>query len=239
MKKLPFIYCMLAVAAAGIIIYSCGKGKPKPVDGDINPAFEMAPPVSDDLQVKLLEKPIDGANILVTAKLDARKVKGSFHAVMVGDEKIVLRDDGKQGDEKAGDGIFSVAIKEDETELQKDFTALQDAAVKGIRSQKPLFQFVNRSAVAIDEKLKNLFLETRFDLKKGIAFKPGIFFTLPPDPKLKTHSLMVTDLGVVEDKDRTFNPCAPPATAGTPMGAWTFGNLMTDMANGNIPAEDF
>jgi hypothetical protein len=43
---------------------------------------------------------------------------------------------------------------------------------------------------------------------------------------------MVTDLSVVEDPTRTFDGCE-----GTPMGAWTFGKLMTDMAGDNDPSE--
>lgn len=41
-------------------------------------------------------------------------------------------------------------------------------------------------------------------------------------------SLVITNLNVVENPDRTFNPCT---RAGTPMGRWTFGYLMTQMAN--------
>jgi hypothetical protein len=45
---------------------------------------------------------------------------------------------------------------------------------------------------------------------------------------------MITDLSVVEDRARTFDACTQ---AGTPMGAWTFGKLMTDIANGRDAAE--
>jgi hypothetical protein len=41
-------------------------------------------------------------------------------------------------------------------------------------------------------------------------------------------SLVVRDLSVVQDASRTFNPCT---SAGTPMGKWTFGYLMTQLAN--------
>jgi hypothetical protein len=41
-------------------------------------------------------------------------------------------------------------------------------------------------------------------------------------------SLVITNLRVVENGARTFNPCTG---AGTPMGRWTFGYLMTQMAN--------
>jgi len=39
---------------------------------------------------------------------------------------------------------------------------------------------------------------------------------------------MITDPGVVDDPARTFNPCT---SAGIPMGIWTFGHLMTEIAN--------
>ena len=40
--------------------------------------------------------------------------------------------------------------------------------------------------------------------------------------------LVITNVRVVEDPTRTFNPCT---NTGTPMGPWTFGHLMTQMAN--------
>jgi hypothetical protein len=39
---------------------------------------------------------------------------------------------------------------------------------------------------------------------------------------------MITNLGVIEDPSRTFNSCT---NSGTPMGKWTFGYLMEQMAN--------
>ncbi|HEX8088874.1 MAG TPA: hypothetical protein VF762_08485, partial [Blastocatellia bacterium] len=42
------------------------------------------------------------------------------------------------------------------------------------------------------------------------------------------RSLIIRDPSVVEDPTRTFNPCTG---VGTPMGKWTFGYLMQEMAN--------
>lgn len=57
---------------------------------------------------------------------------------------------------------------------------------------------------------------------------------LPPPPPIAggdvlKKSLLVTDLSVVEDPRRTWDPCRPHQ--GTRLGAWTFGKLMIDMAN--------
>ncbi len=48
-------------------------------------------------------------------------------------------------------------------------------------------------------------------------------------------SLMVTDLSVVEDPMRTFDPCTG---RGTRLGPWTFGRLMIDMCNGPVTGID-
>jgi hypothetical protein len=45
----------------------------------------------------------------------------------------------------------------------------------------------------------------------------------------KHHSLLITDLSVVEDPVRTFNPCTG---AGNQNGAWTFKTLMNGLAGG-------
>ncbi len=47
-------------------------------------------------------------------------------------------------------------------------------------------------------------------------------------PAFWNKSLMITDLSVVEDPARTFDPCTG---VGTRMGAWTFGKLMADICN--------
>ena len=49
-----------------------------------------------------------------------------------------------------------------------------------------------------------------------------------PDTVDPARELIVRDLAVVDDPARTYEPCTG---AGTPMGAWTFGRLMTEMAN--------
>jgi hypothetical protein len=58
----------------------------------------------------------------------------------------------------------------------------------------------------------------------------------PPVPAFDAaRTLMITDLGVVEDPGRTFNPCT---SAGTAMGAWTFGYLATQIANQAVTGVD-
>src|SRR5690606_520652 len=56
----------------------------------------------------------------------------------------------------------------------------------------------------------------------------------PPDcdeELLKQNSLFITDISVIEDGARTYNPQTSGSGVGTPMGAWTFGYMMQQMAN--------
>jgi hypothetical protein len=55
-------------------------------------------------------------------------------------------------------------------------------------------------------------------------------------PPFWNKSLLITDLSVVEDPTRTFDPCDP--AKGTKLGAWTFGRLMIDMCNQPVTGID-
>jgi hypothetical protein len=67
-------------------------------------------------------------------------------------------------------------------------------------------------------------------LRQAFAIPFGVLNGIPVtvDPG---RELMITDLSVVEDPTRTFDVCTGK---GAKMGAWTFGKLLTDMANGQI-----
>jgi hypothetical protein len=63
---------------------------------------------------------------------------------------------------------------------------------------------------------------------------------MPPSTQTNwLESVMITDKSVVQDPDRTYDPCTGE---GKPDGAWTFKHLMTEMANQprtGITPEDF
>ncbi len=67
-----------------------------------------------------------------------------------------------------------------------------------------------------------------------IRISPGVFTGIPYAIN-PAQELMITDLSVVEDPTRTFDICTG---RGTPNGAWTFGKLITDMANQAATGED-
>lgn len=226
MKKKPsvILLCLFfAFAIFSVGTKSCKRPTPA-ANADIRTEFEMDPPIAQDITIRQLEKEIAGGNVLVSASLPG--VTGQFHATMVNDEKLVLRDDGQGGDEKANDKIFSILIKEDLNQFQNELITAQQKNLR-LLGNRPLIKFENRQGVVVQQqKFRELKLDS-VSFRRGIRF-PIDFFTLVADPALKDHSLMITDLTVVEDPGRTFNPCTKIGNAN---GAWTFGKLVTDMAN--------
>src|SRR6478735_7900708 len=78
----------------------------------VNPVFEQFPPAVGDISITKLSGNVQG-NILLVADFGKNLGEEKFHAILIDDEKLVLRDDGKSGDEKAGDGKFSIILNED------------------------------------------------------------------------------------------------------------------------------
>jgi hypothetical protein len=217
--SLTLISCSLI-----FIIKACKPGD-KDVDLSkvlVNPLFEKAPPDVGEVSIQQIDSK-DG-NILVVADFGKTLGNEQFHAVMVADEKVVLRDDGKKGDEKAGDGKFSVVLKEDIGELQKAL----DEGKRNLSSKKELITFNGRNMVRTP--VESL-LRTDFSLAEKRKIDLSRIFSVlcfPPVAVDKEKSLMVTSPAVVEDTSRTFNPCN---NSGNANGAWAFPKLISEMAN--------
>ncbi len=214
---------MLAIFCAGAFFTSCNSCNEKHDSGDetassesVDPKFEMLPPIASDVFIQKAEG--DAGFVLVTAKFPPNAVKSAFLAVNVGDEKVVLRDDGKGGDLKKGDLEFTAKVKDDSQELEASFLESNK------RLKQPLLEFEGRAVVGMLKDRRPLDIES-FRAGKKIKLPP---FVLPGAPELKDHSLMVTNLGVVEDPTRTWNSCTK---TGNVDGAWTFKTLMKNLAS--------
>lgn len=238
MKPLSWIKgTSIVLVLLGIgFVFSC-KGKNQSTtttnqtDTPVNPQFEQNPPAVGDIAIRELKDNPDG-NVLFVADFGRSLANQQFHAVMLGDEKVVLRDDGKNGDEKAADGKFSVILKDNIAALEEDW----NASVAELQKEKEFISFSGRTMVRIPIER----VVTSFD-----PFKNGEPFLLPkfrlkcaPSVTVKKdHSLMITDKTVVEDKDRTFNPCNQ---VGNPDGAWAFPKVIKEMVGSTgVTPEDF
>lgn len=220
------------ILLASIFLHACEDSKKKTPAKNIAaaaaviPEFERTPPIASNIQVKTLREPVNGNNVLLTATFPRGTVRDNTLSFLVGDETLSLRDDGVDGDEKAEDGIFSIAVNEDLNRFKEDLITIQNANLEKLNKREHLFRWSGRSATLIDNIVRESPVKS-LDFDRGATLNPDIF-KLIPDPELRERSLMITDLGVIEDATRTFNPCTKK---GNPKGVWTFGHLITQMAN--------
>jgi hypothetical protein len=196
-----------------------------------------ANPQVESVEAAPLEKATAEGDALLFVRFAAASKVGPTVPTVIDDRDVLLHDDGQGGDEVAGDGTHSAVIF-------LDFNQLAD-------NQERVSQLNNAPPTDADpagggESLASpdSVLMPNFDFsrdRRGTASLPKVDFRnvrpgqRVPIFRLGTYrgvdprkSLVITDIKVVEDPTRTFNPCTK---AGTPMGPWTFGHLMREMAN--------
>lgn len=188
----------------------------------VNPAFAIDPPISEDVTVQLLQKPTEEGNVLVKASFPKGRIGSPYLAFMADNKKVVLRDDGVSPDEKKDDNIYTGISVLDLEALRKS-----QAQLMGKGNEVPMTMFRGRMVTGI-ERIFGIDLEKL--LNGGILHLHFPLF--PPSAalvdSLKASSVFVTAPSVVEDPLRTYDPCS---NMGTKMGPWTFGFLMTQLAN--------
>lgn len=193
----------------------------------VNPEFAKSPPIVSDFNFEILEKPTrSGENVRLVAEFDQGEVEGKFHAINSGGEKLVFRDDGKKGDEEAGDGKFSLLVEED----LGQFSRSMQARSKVFGSKRSVEISRSRVKQVVDAPDPKIFEIEQ--LEKGILQKLPVIVAVGGSSASidEEKSLMVRALPVVEDPGRTFNPCTQ---TGTPSGVWTFWELMRQLASPN------
>lgn len=184
--------------------------------------------------------------------------------ILVGDQISTFTDDGRNGDQKAGDGIFSTTIAFDfdafakanlqlanNASREKDFIfAPGDRQVIG--SQQAVVSSTSLGfTTQIGEKIKTFSLPTdakQISPGQAIALPLlGKTIGLPADISISSaaavnipKSLMITSTSVVNDPTRTWACKASNTTpVGNPTGEWTFWQLMENISNGTAPTSDY
>jgi hypothetical protein len=138
----------------------------------------------------------------------------------LGNQNVVLR---RSADDPA---VFTAAVDFDWKTFAKEQQQRKDLANTG--REIPVFeghQFVRMDTIHFVEPDE---IRNAVQTHQSIQFTPQILeatgFTIQP-----AQELMIVAPSVVEDPARTWDPCT---SVGTPRGAWTFGTLMTALANG-------
>jgi len=235
------------VSAFSCLLVACGPGKPKeprpepvpeppetPIVGDRD--LRRDPPAVQSMEAMLLDKDTPRGNALLMVRFVEKEKLPPTLTIDTEDRRVLLRDDGKDGDEKAQDGVFSAIFRLDVARLAARQKELADLGREPIK----IPQFDGR-------QLKQELPLAPFDINKitprqRFPFPPPLPAVLPGDVSID-HSLAIThtvadpSLGgsVVDDPTRTFNPCTG---VGNDQGKWTFGHLMTEMANTPVTGLD-
>lgn len=198
------------------------------VPGEVIPLLADAPfapfPVSD-ASVQLSRQTPGDANAVIRVKFQ-EKVRPTSVPLLVDDQLLLLNDTGEFPDEKRGDQVFTGRMRVEVAELEELNKSIESLPARS----RITHEFDGRSLVKTLDlqpfKLSSL-LEgaiVPFHMK-GCTWGSPLAFDW-------RKTLMITNLSVVEDPSRTWDPCPNyPVGTGTKMGAWTFGRLMTDIAN--------
>ncbi len=194
--------------------------------------------------IQLLSPPVSAGNTRLIVSVAPGSVSSSNVITLLMDNGITqLRDDGQFPDQVAGDGNFSAVINISTADLNAWNAELSDLPtnaqfsytfsgreIVGVNALQPfpLTNFLTGQAVPF---INNL-LGRPFN-----PFGPCSGSPMAYDPY---KTLMITNLSVIADTNRTWDNNGPPQPfgaggVGTKMGAWTFGKLMTDMANVGAP----
>ena len=164
---------------------------------------------------EVVAEPLGGERVRLLVKFEERGLPAVI-TMSLENERVQLRDDGQGGDTKAGDGVFTVVTTLPEQFLKdRQEVAKRSAAVRGGK--------VFRNRRMVDLRSPVIAENNRFAILPPFDFPP--LFAPPVDP---AKSLMIVDPGVVRDPSRAGNPCMAGSNA---MGPWSFGSLMTEMAN--------
>jgi hypothetical protein len=171
------------------------------------------------VSVKRLKESTKEGNALLILSFNKTEKLGKQLTIDIDNRSVVFHDDGTAGDEVAGDRRLSAVINVNFAELTASQNRVKTQSKAGAKF--PIFD----GRVLVGEREMSLPLSSG-ELRAGQeAVLEPTAVTSVIDP---ARSLIIRAPSVVEDPSRTFNPCSG---VGTPMGKWTFGYLMEQMAN--------
>lgn len=176
--------------------------------------------------VQLLPNPVADGNAVIRARLEPGQNISNNITLLVDDRVLTLRDDGVFPDTAARDQRFAGIVQVEVEELE----AL-NAGINSLPAARRIAKVFNGRRVVGTNAVVPFGL-SNFTAGAEITFinSPCSWGSFLKYDWKKT--LLINDLSVVQDVNRTWDPCPNyPAGTGTKMGAWTFGRLMTDMAN--------
>jgi hypothetical protein len=126
-----------------------------------------------------------------------------------------FRDDGQGYDERASDGVYTGVVPGDLDAEEKRYNSLVEQLDS---ASVPFFS---------GQRLVRYRPGSDFVRRQSDTHLPIVEVSGGTNVRIE-NSIAITDLSVVEAQDYTYNPCS---STGNPNGVWTFGHLMTELAN--------
>ncbi|MCA1613984.1 MAG: hypothetical protein LC800_07505 [Acidobacteria bacterium] len=234
MIKLGAALLALTLFAGGLIGGRGERAATAAAASDVSAAADSSPLVDEMFATRLKEETAEGNALLLVRFAPGQKI-GEQVKTVIDDRDVLLSDDGTGGDEAAGDGthsaiIFldfeSLAANQDEIQSinagpepsptpSEDPGPTQQSASEAVATEEEL---ADTSLASADSVVMPDFEDTR-DME-GLKAEPLADFRnvqpgqTVPLRRIGTHrrvvpekSLVITNVRVVEDPTRTFNPC--------------------------------
>lgn len=198
-------------------------------------SYVQSPPIAKQYWVQKIRTP-EGVNggdysvVLRTRFVHDLPLPDVLNIYKNGAIAQVMQDNGVYPDVRAKDGIFSTIINED----PDVFSAELAQRYINLNSKGYAMQFTGHSGKIIkvhDIKPFNFDGFNQFQEIEVLAvFVEGTSSCDTDDNSIiKQNSLLITDIDVVENQSMTYNVITE---SGNPQGAWTFGQLIKNMAGG-------
>jgi len=211
-----FQYFLLTTLTLGVV--ACNDGSPlneSAVDSRLENAVLLDTiPATASTSLDIPNAKASDAQSVLSVELAQRPKTGAFKVSLsddTEDQMVVFNDYGIAGDVTGDDGVYSTIIDD------KDIT---DELIQVLESQsdKAVPVFNGRMQIGFTQYSKKG--ARRYDANGPITGNPDNIDVL--------SELMITDPLVIEDPDRTYDPCTKQ---GTPDGEWTFARLFRNIAN--------
>ncbi len=189
--------------------------------------YQQQPPIPLNIWVKKMMNPVNGNTMALQVEyIKDIPLSDTISIFMGGSEVCKLRNDGVAPDIFANDSVYTGYVKQDpDAFMQQILDKEQQLFNRGyaLKFTGHVGDYVSANAIIP-------FDVGAFDSGHLTPINPIVINEIDCEDIKKQNSLFITHLGVVEDPVRTTN--VTQGLTGNPLGAWTFGKLMLNMAGG-------
>jgi len=208
---------------------------------------KMRRPAAEDVLVQKISG--DNSHVLLMAYYSKENYSEPYFTIENG-FAMTLRDDGKENDKIAGDGLYTAKIPADIHAFNKQATGISKK-MKAVKF-KPV-KYLEREKI-VDPDASEDFDVAKFDANEPVSVSgltnalstnlksepaslssgsASLAVVVPSLDAVKNKSVFITDISVVEDATRTWNF---KTQKGNLNGPWTFNTLMRNLASRNSTA---